>query len=314
MTTPALATMPARGDEDAPHFDPEKPRTLRQFFEDLEFCFDLAGVKDNKQKKINARRYVEDDVQDLWMSLKAYSEASQTYEDFKKAVYKFYPGSEETKKRTIADLMHVVNERKSIGLISLGDLADYFRQFIVISTFLREKDRILKGGETRRFMEGFPAHMAERVKQRLQVLHLHHDQDEEHALADVEQAAEYMLHGTTNEPQATTTYQTTVPPPAIIDTCVDIRAQAIAEAFSNQTAPRAQSPAYPHIQAQQQQQANGPPQNAPREENPDQPNFEQLVYGVYQDRDPVQTYQPRATTNTYTISLDEHMAAWNSEM
>ena len=178
--------MPVRGDEDTPHFDPEKPRTLRQFFKDLEFCFDLAGVKDNKQKKIHVRRYVEDDVQDLWMSLKAYSEASQTYEDFKKAVYKFYPGSEETKKRTIADLMHVVNERKSIGLISLGDLADYFRQFIVISTFLHEKDRISKGGETRRFMEDFPAHMAERVKQRLQVLHPHHDQDEEHALADVE--------------------------------------------------------------------------------------------------------------------------------
>src|SRR5258705_12216444 len=111
MTTPALATMPARGDEDAPHFDPEKPRTLRQFFEDLEFCFDLAGVKDNKQKKIHARRYVEDDVQDLWMSLKAYSEASQTYEDFKKAVYKFYPSSEETKSGPLPISCTSMNER-----------------------------------------------------------------------------------------------------------------------------------------------------------------------------------------------------------
>ena len=29
---------------------------------------------------------------------------------------------------------------------------------------------------------------------------------------------------------------------------------------------------------------------------------------------PVQTYLPRATTNTHVISLDEHMAAWNREM
>ena len=42
--------MPARGDENAPHFDPEKPRTLHQFFEDLEFCFDIAGIKDSKKK------------------------------------------------------------------------------------------------------------------------------------------------------------------------------------------------------------------------------------------------------------------------
>ncbi len=101
--------------------------------------------------------------------------------------------------------MRVVDQRKNIGLSTLGDLADYYRQFVVISTFLRAKDRISKDGETRRFMEGFPAHMAERVKQRLQVLHPHHDQDEEHAIADVEQAAEYVLHGTTNAPQAAIT-------------------------------------------------------------------------------------------------------------
>src|SRR5258706_13530789 len=110
MTTPPPATMPMRGDEDAPHFDPEKPRTLRQFFEDLEFCFDITGIKDSKKKKIHARRYVEDDVQDLWMSLKSYSEASQTYEDFKKAIYRFYPDAEVTKTWTLAALMHVVNE------------------------------------------------------------------------------------------------------------------------------------------------------------------------------------------------------------
>src|SRR5882762_1791216 len=133
MSAPAPATMPVCGNEAAPHFDPEKPRTLRQFFEDLEFCFDLAGVKDNKQKKIHARRYVDVDVQDLWTSLKAYSEAAQTYDDFKKAVFRFYPDAEVTKKWTLADLMRVVDQRKNIDLSTLGDLADYYRQFVVIS-------------------------------------------------------------------------------------------------------------------------------------------------------------------------------------
>src|SRR5258705_2826581 len=150
--------------------------------------------------------------------------------------------------------MHVVDQRKSIGLSTLGDLADYYTQFIVISTYLRGKDRISKDGETRRFMEGFPAHMAERVKQRLQVLHPHHNQDEEHALADVEQAAEYVLHSTTSAAQAANPSATTSPLPTTIETDVEVCPQAIAQALSNQTAPLAHSPAYPQVQAQQQPQ------------------------------------------------------------
>ena len=189
MTTPV--TMPLHGNKNVLRFDPKKPHTLHSFFEDLEYCFDSVGIADEKQKKMHARRYVEIDMQDLWISLKAYSDPAQTYEQFKKAVHKFYPGSEDTKKWTLADLMHVIDQRKTMGLITLGDLADYHRQFIVISTFLRAKDRISKGGEMRRFIEGFPADMAERVKQRLQIIHPHKDQDEEHDIADVEQAAEF---------------------------------------------------------------------------------------------------------------------------
>src|SRR5258705_566245 len=211
--------------------------------------------------------------------------------------------------------MHVVDQRKSIGLSTLGDLADYYTQFIVISTYLRGKDRISKDGETRRFMEGFPAHMAERVKQRLQVLHPHHNQDEEHALADVEQGAEYVLQGRTSAPQAANPSATTAPLPTTIETDVEVWAQAIGEASGNQTGPRAQSPVYPQVQAQQQQQqGNGPPRNAPREENTDQLNVEQMVYSVFQDHPPAQTYLPRATANTSAVSLDEHMATWEREM
>jgi len=140
-----------------------------------------------------------------------------------------------------------------------------------------------------------------------------------------------VLHGTTNEPQAVTTSATTAPPPAIINTDVDIWAQAIAKAFSNQNAPRAQGPAYPQIQTPpQQQQGNCPPQNTPREvdeyiaqdkirrdlqsRNPNQPDAAQLVYGVCQDRASVQNHSPRATTNIYAISLDERLTAMEREM
>jgi len=49
-------------------------------------------------------------------------------------------------------------------------------------------------------------------------------------------------------------------------------------------------------------------------QNPSQPNIAQLVYGVRQDCDPVQTYLPRATTNSYAISLEERLATMEWEM
>jgi len=46
--------MPARGERAAPSFDTTKPRELVRFFEELEYLFARADLKDETEKKKHA--------------------------------------------------------------------------------------------------------------------------------------------------------------------------------------------------------------------------------------------------------------------
>ncbi|KIM77114.1 hypothetical protein PILCRDRAFT_12292 [Piloderma croceum F 1598] len=59
---------------------------------------------------------------DLWESITEYSNAQKTYGDFVKAVQGLYPGVEEERKWSIADMDKLVGERSCLGVLSLGDL------------------------------------------------------------------------------------------------------------------------------------------------------------------------------------------------
>ena len=50
--------MPFKGEKAAPEFDPQNPRSLVRFFDDLEECFRRAAVTDDAEKKKYALRYV----------------------------------------------------------------------------------------------------------------------------------------------------------------------------------------------------------------------------------------------------------------
>ena len=78
-----------------------------------------------------------------------------TYNDFKKAVFMLYPGSEDECKWSDADLAHLVEESTCIGIHSLGDLGDYYQQFLTISTYLRTKGRLSENEQNHRFTAGF---------------------------------------------------------------------------------------------------------------------------------------------------------------
>ncbi|KAJ2986009.1 hypothetical protein NUW54_g9939 [Trametes sanguinea] len=64
--------MPPHGDPRAPYFDPDNPRTLRRFFQDLEALFERSGVESDAQKKQWVLRYFSIDVADLCENLPEY--------------------------------------------------------------------------------------------------------------------------------------------------------------------------------------------------------------------------------------------------
>ncbi len=142
--------MPARGDHVAPTFDPKQPRELRRYFEDLEFLFNRARVTNATEKKVHACRYVDFDTSELWASLADYATVAR-YEDFREAIYELYPGSEEERRWSVADMDELTGERLRLGIQNLADLGDYHRQFLAITTFLRSKNRISENEQCRAF-------------------------------------------------------------------------------------------------------------------------------------------------------------------
>jgi hypothetical protein len=188
--------MPARGDRSAPRFDPHQPRELRRYFDDLAFAFNRANITDNAEKKTHACRYANVDTADLWESIAEYSDAQKTYEDFVKAVHSLYPGSEEERKWSVADMDKLVGERSRLGVLSLGDLGEYYRQFYTITTFLIGKRRLSAAEQSRAFVRGFPPDLWSRISQRLQLKLPDHFPDDPYDLGEIHEAAQFVLHGT----------------------------------------------------------------------------------------------------------------------
>ena len=215
MSTPVIA-MPARGDRSAPKFDPKQPRELRRYFTDLNFHIGRAAAMTDEAKKSHACRFVDVDTSELWESLPEFTDQNSNFEAFIKAIYALYPGSEEERKWSVADMDKLVGERSRLGVISLGDLGEYYRQFLAITTFLRGKDRLSSTEQSRAFTRGFQPELGLRISQRLQLKKPDHYPDDPYSLEEIHEAAVYVLHGTPSALLATSAAAATSTPSAAV--------------------------------------------------------------------------------------------------
>jgi hypothetical protein len=152
MTTPT--TMPPRGHSSAPQFNPDIPRELQRYFKELEMLFTTAQIVNNKEKKKHACRYVDIDTADPWESIPEF-DITRTFDKFKTAIFKLYPGSESERKWTIADMDKLVGEQLWMGILNVTDLGNYYQMFYSITKFLLTKNRILEAEQSRAFVREF---------------------------------------------------------------------------------------------------------------------------------------------------------------
>jgi hypothetical protein len=89
----APSTMLPRGDSSAPNFTPDVPRELQCYVKKLELLFGPAQVVDNMEKKKHACQYVNINTADLWEAIPEFN-VTKTFNEFKSAIFKLYPGSE----------------------------------------------------------------------------------------------------------------------------------------------------------------------------------------------------------------------------
>jgi hypothetical protein len=121
----APSTMPPRGNGSTPKFTPDVPRELQRYFKELESLFGPVQIVDDTEKKKHACRYVDIDTADLWKAIPEF-DGTKTFDDFKSAIFKLYPGSESERKWTIANMDKLVGEQLRVGILDVSDLGNYY--------------------------------------------------------------------------------------------------------------------------------------------------------------------------------------------
>jgi hypothetical protein len=197
--------MPLRRDHSAPYFDPRQPRELRSYFADLADHFAQSEIDDDQEKKRYACRYVDIDTEELWESRLERSDRAKSFSDFVQAIYRLYPGAEGQQQWLVADMERLVEERSQMGIRTLGDLGDYYRSFIAITTFLCGRNRLSNRDQSQAFMQGLSCDLRDRVSRRLQLKFPDHLADDPYRLDDIYEAAQFILHGTATSVSITAT-------------------------------------------------------------------------------------------------------------
>ena len=188
--------MPFRGHASAPKYEGNNPRELRRYFEELDFLFTTCAITDEAQKKQYATRYVDIDTEDGWKQLDLYSTGS--YNDFKNAVLKLYPGADGERKWTMSDLDSLTGEWSRVGFRNKEEFGDYHRKFLNIVGFLKSKNRMSDNEIKRAFVRGFPMTFWNKVLSRLQIKKPDVHPDDPWDVDDVYAASEFVLHGTSS--------------------------------------------------------------------------------------------------------------------
>src|ERR1700721_1377461 len=263
---PAYLPMPARGQEIAPKFvfDPLHPQELRRYFEDLAILFETSNVTQHQEKKCAARRYVDINTSDLWESLSEY-QSPYSWDQFVAAVYKLYPGSEDDRRWSIADMEKLIGEQLRSGIPDVYSLGAYHRAFLAITQFLCSKHRLSRSEQSRAFIRGFQPSLWSRIAYCLELKYPDHYPDDPYPLSGIYEAAAQVLRRSmiTAAPSALSTVPALTPAPRSKDiesedlaACVDRCARKVIEALVPQEATPAHSHSTPLVEVYPYQTAH----------------------------------------------------------
>ncbi|KAI0038653.1 hypothetical protein FA95DRAFT_1505255 [Auriscalpium vulgare] len=184
--------MPARKLRTAPVFDPEKPREIRRYWEDLEPALAQAGITGNREKKDWSKLYVPSAEAGMFDSMPEFT-GNGTYEEFKTVVGKLYLGAEEDQAYTLADLESLVLKTRNKKELTLDDFAVFHREYLTISGFLVRKGRLSTMQQNREFSRGIPDRIWLSLNPRLQIKKPDVEPGEAYKIADVYQAGKFVL-------------------------------------------------------------------------------------------------------------------------
>ena len=205
-----LANMPARGERAAPTFDEAMPEDLERYFTELEFLMHRHNIIDEEDRKRAAIRYLKVRTEMLWKSTAAWKDATKTFAEFKAEVIRLYPGATGDRTYTMQDLDLLIGRYARSGILHGLELGDYYREFLLITRYLIDRNRMSTQEQSRAFLRGLPQALGARTMHRLEQKFIDHYPDEPYPLADIYDAVSHVLMGSASISLAQT--QTQAPP------------------------------------------------------------------------------------------------------
>jgi len=187
--------MPARGERASPTFDKTRPRELSRFFDDLERLF-AKGAFTDVEKKQYVVYYTDFETEQLWKSLKEYSDATKTYPDFKNEILQHYPDATGEYVYSIRDMDVLIGERQRLGFTNTTELSDFHLQFMSITNWLINQHQLSDLEQKRSYLRAFQPSLLVAMQNRLQMKFLQQHPNVPHEVKDVYEAARFILQST----------------------------------------------------------------------------------------------------------------------
>ncbi|KAF7288120.1 Integrase catalytic domain-containing protein [Mycena chlorophos] len=157
-----------------------------------------ANITGTADKKSWVTRYLPVQDQELLEGLAEYKEATKTYEEFKKAAQALYAGNDENHLHTLHEWNLLLANIQSAGIRTEKELAAFFRQFMLVSTFLIGKNRLSETERSHAFLralnQGSKLHTD--VKNRMMMLKPSQHPDDPYEISALYDATRFCLGGT----------------------------------------------------------------------------------------------------------------------
>ncbi|KAG6892781.1 hypothetical protein C0992_012568, partial [Termitomyces sp. T32_za158] len=119
-----------------------------------------------------------------------------TYEEWKVAVIRLYPGAEESTRYTVNDLHQLAQDTFEDGIYTIGALSTYYRDFQRIARWLLQNGKLYRNEERRLFQQGIPTSLWTKIAHRLEIAKPDHHPLEPYDVEDVLEAGKWALKGT----------------------------------------------------------------------------------------------------------------------
>src|SRR5271154_859664 len=201
-----MAHLLLRGMPEAPTFNGIATH-LNRYFQEIDHLYSSRGIRPTDEQKIHqTKMYLDYDTCDLWDILMPPSTSQAipgqaptvpvwTWNTFKDAVRKYYPGSDDDRLYSVNDLEQFVCNTATKGVCSRDELGKYYWKFSLISHYLRSHGYLSQFGLDCLFIRRFGDATRARIEHRLSIVEPDHHLDDVYSMDLVFNAAQFLLSG-----------------------------------------------------------------------------------------------------------------------